>query len=60
MRYGDDSEKERVIGEYHHQIARKIIVLIACIIGIVVFVGLFSLSVYDNMTLSEVYEVIWN
>lgn len=60
MRYGDDSEKERVIGEYHHQIARKIIVLVVCIIGIVVFVGLFSLSVYDNMTLSEVYEVIWS
>ncbi len=60
MRYGGETEKERVIGEYHHQIARKMAVLVLCIIGIVLFVGLFSLSVYDNMSLTEAYEVIWN
>ncbi|MBR7006122.1 MAG: iron ABC transporter permease [Candidatus Methanomethylophilaceae archaeon] len=60
MRYGGETEKEQVIGEYHHQIARKMTVLALCIIGIVLFVGLFSLSVYDNLSLREAYEVIWN
>ena len=60
MRFEGETEKERVIGEYHRLIARKVLLLIACIVGIVVFIWLFSLSVYDNMSLSEVYEVIWS
>ncbi|MBO4568381.1 MAG: iron ABC transporter permease [Candidatus Methanomethylophilaceae archaeon] len=60
MQFGEDTEKGRVIAEYHRQIARKIIVLAVCIIGIIAFVGLFSLTVYSDITLKEAYEVIWN
>ena len=35
-------------------------ILVVCIIGIVLFVGLFSLSVYDNISITEAYEIIWN
>ncbi|MBR6203677.1 MAG: iron ABC transporter permease [Candidatus Methanomethylophilaceae archaeon] len=60
MNYNGNTDKESVISEYHRQIARKLLVLALCVIGIVLFVGLLSLCVYDNMTLAEAYEVIWN
>ena len=53
-------DKQSVIQEYRRQIFKKIMILVVCIIGIVLFVGLFSLSVYDNITITEAYEIIWN
>ena len=53
-------DKQSVIQEYHRQIFKKIMILVVCIIGIVLFVGLFSLSVYDNISITEAYEIIWN
>lgn len=46
--------------EYHHAIARKIILLTVCVLGIVLFVGLLSLSNYEGVGLKETYEIIWN
>lgn len=55
---GSDRKKE-MVEEYHRSIAIKILVLVLCIIGIVVFIGLFSLSSYEGISLLESYEIIW-
>ncbi len=52
--------KEEVITEYHRQLARNALLLAVCIIGIILFVGLFSLSVYNSISLSETYRIIWD
>ncbi len=52
--------KEEVIREYHRQLAKNMALLAVCLIGIVLFVGLFSLSVYDGISLSETYRIIWD
>jgi len=51
---------EEVKVEYHHQIARRILLLVFCIVAIVLFIGLFSLAEYDSVSLSETYEIILN
>jgi iron complex transport system permease protein len=51
---------ENFIAEYHQQMLRKVILLVVCLIGIVLVVGLLSVSVYDSISLSQAYEVIWN
>ena len=56
----DISNKQFVISEYHRQITKKIMILIASIIGIVIFVGLFSLTVYPGISIFDAYEIIWN
>ena len=55
-----NDEKTRVIAEYHHQILRKLIVFVASIAGIILFVGLFSINSYPDLTLAETYDIIWN
>ena len=52
--------REQMKIEYHKAIARKILLLIICIIGIVLFVGLLSISNYEGVGLRETYEIIWN
>lgn len=59
----DDEEgltKTEMVAEYHHLMARRLILLALCIAGIILFVGLFSLSVYPDITLKETYEIIWH
>ncbi len=34
--------------------------LSVCIAGVILFVGLFSLSAYEGITLSDTYRIIWN
>lgn len=51
--------KEEVVEGYHHLLARKVVLLVVCIIGIVLVAGLLSLSVYPNVSLPEAYGVIW-
>ena len=53
-------DKQSVIEEYHHQIARKMMILVVSIVCIILFVGLFSLSVYNDISFWEAYEIIWN
>ena len=53
-------DKADIIREYHHQIFRKVIVFIASVLGIVLFVGLFSIDSYPGIDLRETYEIIWN
>lgn len=53
-------DKTGIIREYHHQIFRKVIVFIASVLGIVLFVGLFSIDSYPGIDLRETYEIIWN
>ena len=52
--------KTELVSKYHRSITLKLIVLAICILGIVLFVGLFSLSAYNGITLKEAYEIIWN
>lgn len=52
--------KEEMVNEYHRAIARKVALLIVCIVGIVLFVGLFSLSAYNGISITDTYEIIWN
>jgi iron complex transport system permease protein len=51
--------KEQVISEYHRQMFKKTMLFVACVIGVVLFVGFFSLSVYPGIELWQAYEVIW-
>ena len=52
--------KDEVISEYHHLMARRLILLLVCIVGIILFVGLFSLSAYEGISLSDTYHIIWD
>ncbi len=52
----DGSLKE----EYHHLIARRLLILAISMAAIILIVGFLSLSVYDNISLKESYMVIWN
>lgn len=58
--HGTSLSKLEVVEEYHHTIARKIALLVVCIIGIIIFVGLFPLSSYDGISIVDSYEIIWN
>ena len=51
---------QEMVAEYHHLMARRLILLAVCIAGIVLFGGLFSLSTYPDITLKETYEIIWH
>lgn len=52
--------KEGLIQSYHQGILRKIVFLAICLVGIVIVVGLLSLSVYDGASISEAFGYIWN
>lgn len=52
--------KNEMVEEYHHLIARKLILLGVCIAGIIIFVGLLSLSNYPGIDLQKTYEIIIN
>lgn len=54
------TDKESMARAYHKSLARKFLLLAFCIIGIVLVVGLLSLSVYDGLSLKQAYEMIWN
>lgn len=51
---------EALVREYRRGLVRKTLLLVACIVGIVIVVGLLSLSVYDGLSLGETYRLIWN
>ena len=46
--------------KYHLGVIRKITILAVSCIGVVLVVGLLSLSVCENISLSEAYTLIWN
>lgn len=52
--------KEQLKVEYRKAIAKKVLLLIICITGIVLFVGLFSISNYGGIGLKGTYEILWN
>ena len=52
--------REQLKREYYKALSRKLILLTVCIAGILLFIGLFSLSVFDSISLGETYEIIWN
>ncbi len=45
---------------YHLLTLRKIAILVGSIIGVILVVGFFSLSVCPNISLGEAYNYIWN
>ena len=52
--------KTEVIEEYHHILFRRLMLLVISIVGILIFIGMFSLSAYGDITFYESYEIIWN
>jgi iron complex transport system permease protein len=52
--------KDSMIETYHHGIARKIALLLICIIVIVLVIGILSVSVYNSISLTEAYKIIWD
>ena len=46
--------------EYYKALSRRLMLLVFCIVGILIFVGLFSLSVFDSISLQDTYRIIWN
>lgn len=60
MTGNDELTKERMKSEYHRSIALKLILIVVCFAGIVLFVGLLSLSNYEGIGLRETYEIMWN
>lgn len=46
--------------EYRHLLSRRVILLAVLMIGIALFVGLFSVSAYPGIGLVDSYEIIWN
>jgi iron complex transport system permease protein len=54
----EDVQKEGFIEEYHHLIARRLIFLAFAIAGIVLFVGLLSITNYPDLSIGHAYEII--
>lgn len=57
---GDDEGRAELKTQYYAAITRRVILLVVCIVGILIFIGLFSLSVYDAISLEDTYRIIWN
>lgn len=51
--------KDDMVRAYHKGLLRKTILLVLCVVGIIIVVGLLSLSVYEGLSLKEAYEMIW-
>ncbi len=56
----DGMTKEQMVSEYHRAIAKKLALLAVSIAGIVLFIGLLSLSNFEGIGLKETYSIIWN
>ena len=55
-----DLTKEQMKEGYRLALFRKMVFLAICVIGIVLFVGVLSISNYEGIGLRETYEIIWN
>lgn len=56
----DTVTRNEIKEQYKHAGYRKVALLLFCIAGIILFAGLFSISVFDELSLRESYELIWN
>lgn len=56
----ENLEKEEMKTAYYKLQAKRILLFVFCIIGIVLFVGLLSLNRYAEFGLKGTYEIIWN
>lgn len=54
------STSEELIGRYRRAAGKKFILMAVCVAGVILTVGLLSVSVYNSLTLSEAYSIIWN
>lgn len=53
-------DRTEFAADYHRVLFFKLVLLIVCVAGIVLFIGLFSLATYDGVSLGQTYEIIWN
>ncbi|MBR7152728.1 MAG: iron ABC transporter permease [Candidatus Methanomethylophilaceae archaeon] len=51
---------DELVTRYHRQALRKLLVLVVSVVGVIVVVGLFSVSVYDSVSIMEAYGIIWD
>lgn len=55
------TDEERIlIDRYRKGIVKKLMLLAICVAGIVLVIGLLSVSVYKSITLMDAYRIIWN
>ena len=52
--------KDDLKSDYYRLLFRRLVLLAVSIVGILLFAGLFSLSVYDSISLWDTYDIIWN
>lgn len=60
MTDGQEVTREGMKAEYRRGLMVKLVMLAICVAGIVLFVGLLSLSNYEGVGLKGTYEIIWN
>jgi len=53
-------DRTEFAADYRRVLFLKLVLLVVCIGGIVLFIGLFSLATYDGVSLRQTYEIIWN
>lgn len=56
----EDISKSYLKTEYYKAMTKRLVLLVVCIVGIVLFIGIFSISVFDSISLGETYKIIWN
>ncbi len=56
----ENLHSDSLVERYHHLTMRKLLVLVVSVIGVIIVVGLFSVSAYDNISLMEAYRIIWD
>ncbi|MBR4202247.1 MAG: iron ABC transporter permease [Candidatus Methanomethylophilaceae archaeon] len=59
MNQGLSAGSAELISEYHKLVAKKIALFVICVLGVVLFVGFFSLSVYPGIDLVDTYKILW-
>lgn len=52
--------KEGMKESYYKTQAKCVILLVACVAGILLFTSLFSINKFNGISLSGTYEIIWN
>ena len=52
--------RDEMKAEYRRGILVKAVMVVVSIVGIVLFVGLLSVSNYEGVGLRETYQIIWN
>ena len=56
----NEVDRDVLVDTYHKQVIKKLAILSACVLGIVLIFGLLSVTTYNMMSLGEAYKIIIN